>query len=178
MTTIAVQTPAQARQVLAVVRSTLSDFNSAHRRRGYWDRLSEKTQKAQEAWFRGGLGGRSGRVSRSTERARRERAGYYQNPRAAGVRPDRPKYVWTGLMRKSTTVILDKRALSASIDTARNYAGPLPYRDPVETILVQEAGLDPWDLSRNNRTGMTAAIEGTLEEWVQEEVIPFVASSV
>ena len=165
-------------QVLAFVNGALADFNTAYRRQGYWDRLTERAQRAQAAWWRGGFGGRAGRLSSFTIAERRARAGYYENPPGDGVTPARPKWKWTGLMEKSTTLLLDKRAQSAVIDTARNYAGPLPYRDPVDAIIVKKAGLDPWDLSNNDRTGMTAAIEGTLEDWLTEEVLPHVAASV
>lgn len=61
------------------------------------------------------------------------------------ARPAFPFFEWTGAIRESVSRFTTVEADEASIDTGRNYRGPLHEADPFASIVAARAGLAPDD---------------------------------
>lgn len=178
MAEVKVQSQLQAQRIIALIGNLSRNMAAAHVRRSFWDRLSENLIPTQREWW-SQRGWRAGILSPGTVRARSARRGYYSNPRNPDAAPEGPKWVWTGLMRKSTTILTQRTRLAALIDTGQSYAGPIKGSDPVGSLVERGAGLSPWDLrSRVGPTSMEATMDRTLLEWVIAEVVPRAIRSI
>lgn len=158
MAVMRVHSTADALGAIGRVLARIADW------RTFWDYLSAELQVAQADWFRRGLG-RPSKLSRDTILARATRQGYYNNAKTKGVGATGPKWVWTGLMRKSTAIIVRRTSRSAVIDTQLSYTGPIDLPDPVGTLLVQR-GYQVWDEKLTDQ-----AYERAVEKWLQAEIL-------
>lgn len=177
MATKTVDSIQQADALIDSVLDRLSDW------RGFWDRLSarpgggSRTASASpilavqaEYWTR--RFDKGFRHAQETIRDRQQRREYYVNPIGALATPDFPYLYWTGHIMTSTSILGERRARSALIDTRQNYLGPLQepqwgsIRDPAESLLQGVMGTSIWDLP-----ALDARIDDEIEPWLEDEVL-------
>lgn len=160
MTTLAVRSYGEALAIIHGIQAELADGRELWEliegrlptlQKTHWDgfrphfRRSSTYERRAEALGQN-RADRAGRSARHRRRARRRRRDYYhRNPPGERATAARPRWEWTGGLRRSTEMLVRKTAKAAWLDPDTAYRGPLRKDYPKTPFSSVFGGPRAWD---------------------------------
>lgn len=180
MTVVAVSSMGEALAIMQRIQAELSDGSELwpliedrlpELQKIHWDgfkphfRRSETYERRAEAL---GLHAAAKRTqsARSRRRARRKRKDYYhRNPPGKRASPARPRFEWTGNLRRSTERLVRKSSGAAWLDPDVAYRGPLRKDYPSTPFSSVFGGPRAWD-----PRSLDVAADGAVKERIRRSI--------